>query len=90
MGIQAIQPEMNQAVREWASVASWARDRENVPMPTPATDPDLLCDFPVEAASNLHASTASNMAPYAKAVQDLTELYRVTRAEFWLAAKLRI
>jgi len=95
MGIQAIQPEMNQAVREVAQVLAslGAEIIENVPMPNARHGiPTYFVISRVEAASNLHRFDGVKYGYRTqKPVQDLTELYRVTRAEgFGLQPKLRI
>ena len=95
MGIQAIQPEMNQAVREVAQVLAslGAEIVENVPMPNARHGiPTYFVISRVEAASNLHRFDGVKYGYRTqKPVQDLTELYRVTRAEgFGLQPKLRI
>ncbi len=95
MGIQPIQPEMNQAVADAAEVLArlGAEIVEHVPMPnTRYGIPAYFVISRVEAASNLHRFDGVKYGYRTSTeVDDLGTLYRRTRAEgFGLQPKLRI
>ena len=95
MSVQAIQPEMNSAVRAAAEVLAGlgAEIVEDVPMPNARHGiPAYFVISRVEAASNLHRFDGVKYGYRTnKTVPGLSELYRATRAEgFGLQPKLRI
>ncbi|MFZ3071609.1 MAG: amidase family protein, partial [Anaerolineaceae bacterium] len=95
MGMQPIQREVSQAVRDVAEVLArqGAEIIENVPMPnTRHGIPTYFVISRVEAASNLHRFDGVKYGyRTSQPVSDLNELYRRTRAEgFGLEPKLRI
>ena len=90
-----IQPEIEQAVLQVAEVlaSQGAEIVENVPMPNTVHGiPVYFVISRVEASSNLHRFDGVKYGYRTqKPVQDLNELYRLTRAEgFGLEPKLRI
>lgn len=95
MGIQPIQAEMSQAVRDVAEILArqGAEIVENVPMPNARHGiPTYFVISRVEAASNLHRFDGVKYGyRTTEEVTDLNALYRQTRAEgFGLQPKLRI
>ncbi|HPS33298.1 MAG TPA: Asp-tRNA(Asn)/Glu-tRNA(Gln) amidotransferase subunit GatA [Anaerolineaceae bacterium] len=95
MSVQAIQPEMNSAVRDVAEALArlGAEIVEDVPMPNARHGiPAYFVISRVEAASNLHRFDGVKYGYRTSApVRGLSELYRATRAEgFGLQPKLRI